>query len=271
MISNKQHTLAKDITLNGFGIHTGKFAAVNLFPIKENDGIIFRSNGIAQPYNHENVAGDERGTKIIISKEDEILTIEHLVAALVGMGVDNVLIDVDGPEIPIKDGSALFFAEKIKEVGLKKQQADKKILTIKDNIFLQEKDCFVLIKPADTFKINFLIDYDDEIIKTDIASFDLAKDDFIKELAGARTYGFTHELDYLIENDLAKGFDGKNAIVIDQKGYSLPLNYPNECARHKIIDFLGDIAVLGQLPLGEFFISKSGHKFNQKIVKKLSK
>ncbi len=265
----KQCTLTKAVTFNGFGIHTCQFAEVTLTPLKDNTGLVFRAHNQAAPYLHENVIGDARGTQIVLGPDNVLMTIEHLVSALVGLGIDNVLIDVDGPEIPIKDGSPKFFVDKILEAGITEQKESRKYFTLAKPLLFEEKDKAILAVPADKLSVTFIIDYPESFIKTDAASFTLSKDNYIAELSKARTYGFTHEIEALVKSGKGLGATRDNAIVIGQTGYSVPLNYPNELARHKIVDFLGDIRAVGAVPKAAFYVVKSGHAFNQRFVKKL--
>lgn len=270
-LSIYQQTICKQITFHGVGIHSGKFCEVTLSPLKEDQGIVFHVDGITKKYQAENIQGDSRGTQVIISEDQKVLTIEHLISAIAGLGIDNILIDVEGPEIPIKDGSPKFFVDLLLEAGIIKQNKQKKFFRIREKELLidSKKDKAILALPAETFKVTFLIDYPDPIVKTDIANFDLVKEDYAKELGRARTYGFEHEVTYLKEKGLAQGATLKNAIVVSPAGYSTALNYPNELARHKIVDFIGDIMALGAIPLAHFIVIKSGHEFNNRFVHRL--
>lgn len=266
MISITQQTLKQKISFHGFGIHSAGFCEITLTPLDENQGIVFYSDGVTSNYLPENVSGDERGTNVLFEGGKKIMTIEHLVSALAGLGVDNVLVDVEGPEVPIKDGSPAFFVEQIKKAGVIRQTAAKRFFKIKEKEFLISGDKAILALPSETFKVNFVVDFNDEVVKTDVFSFDLNRDDYELELAKARTFGFEHEIKSLLEKGLAQGATPDNALVINAKGFSRELNYPDEIVRHKVVDFIGDIMVLGALPLAEFFVVKSGHAFNQKFA-----
>lgn len=265
----KQCTLAKPITFNGFGIHTCQFAEVTLTPLKADTGLIFRAHNQSAPYTSENVQGDARGTQVVLGPDNVIMTVEHLISALVGLGIDNVLIDVDGPEIPIKDGSPKYFTDKILEAGIIEQNEPRKYFKLNKPLLYEEKDKAILALPAEKFSIVFIIGYHDKLVKTDAATFTLSKENYIQELSKARTYGFTQEIEALVKSGKGLGATRENAIVVGETGYSVPLNYPNELARHKIVDFLGDIRALGAVPLATFYVVKSGHSFNQKFVRKL--
>jgi UDP-3-O-acyl N-acetylglucosamine deacetylase len=263
----KQKTLARQIVFNGFGIHTGQFAEVTLTPLKADSGLIFRSSTLTSKYFYTNVNGNERGTEIVFADGSAIQTIEHLTSSLAGLGVDNALIEVDGGEAPIKDGSALFVAEKILEAGLKEQDKEKNFFELKEPKYLAADGKFILAVPAENFKVNFLLDYDHPLVRTDIFSFEWGKDDYAREVAPARTYGFRGELEYLLGRGLARGATLKNALVVGAEGFSAPLRFPDELARHKTLDFIGDIYAIGALPKAEFFVCRSGHAFNHQFVK----
>jgi len=271
MLGMKQRTIAKSFAFNGFGIHTAKFSEVSFYPLPENSGIVFRSQSVAQKYSLQSVRADARGTQVILEEGFEIMTVEHLVSALAGLGIDNVLIDVDGDEVPIKDGSAVFFAEKLHKIGFKEQAADKKIIQTPRKIKISDGRRAAVIIPADNFKLNFLLDYDDQVVRTDVGVFDFAKDDYIKELSKARTFAFDNEINDLWLNGKGLGATLENALVVSATGYSTELRYPDELVRHKMADFIGDIMVLGALPKAEFFVFRSGHAFNNKIAHELAK
>ncbi|MDR2431542.1 MAG: UDP-3-O-acyl-N-acetylglucosamine deacetylase [Candidatus Margulisbacteria bacterium] len=263
----KQKTLARQIVFNGFGIHTGQFAEATLTPLKADSGLIFRSSNLTSRYFGPNVRGNERGTEIVFPDGSTIQTIEHLASALAGLGVDNALIEVDGAEAPIKDGSARFITEKILETGLREQDKEKNFFEFKEPKFLTADGKFILAVPAENFKVNFLLDYSHPLVQADIFSFEWGRDDYAREIAPARTYGFREELEYLLERGLARGATLKNALVIGADGFSAELRFPDELARHKALDFVGDIYALGALPRAEFFVCRSGHAFNHRFVK----
>lgn len=265
----QQKTLKKQVVFNGYGIHTGKFAEVTMSPLKEDSGIIFRSSTLTSKYFAPYVNGHARGSEIVFADGSTIQTIEHLVSALAGLGVDNALVEVDGDEAPIKDGSAQFVVEQILSVGLLEQKREKTFFQLREPKFLAEQDKFILAVPAEKFQVNFLMDYAHPQVGADIFQFTWGEDDYAKEIAPARTFGFKEEIDYLAKNDLAKGAALHNAIVIAPEGFSTPLRFPDELVRHKVMDFIGDIMAVGDLPLAEFFVCKSGHSFNHKFVKML--
>ncbi|MDR1997108.1 MAG: UDP-3-O-acyl-N-acetylglucosamine deacetylase [Candidatus Margulisbacteria bacterium] len=262
-----QRTIAKQLVFNGYGIHTGKFAEVTMSPLKPDSGLIFRSSTLTSRYFCPNVRGTERGTEIVFTDGSTIQTVEHLVSALTGLGLDNVLVEVDGDEAPIKDGSARFVVEQILAAGIQEQNKPKNFFNLKKPRQLTGSGKFILALPAAAFKVNFLLDYTHPVVQTDVYSFEFGKTDFVQEIAPARTYGFQEEIAYLLQHRLARGATLQNALVIGAAGFSQALRFPDELVRHKILDFIGDIAALGALPQAEFFVYKSGHIFNQQFVK----
>ncbi|MDR2428882.1 MAG: UDP-3-O-acyl-N-acetylglucosamine deacetylase [Candidatus Margulisbacteria bacterium] len=265
----QQKTLARQVVFNGYGIHTAKFAEVILSPLRADSGLIFRSSTLTSKYIYPNVRGDERGTAVLFSDGSAVQTVEHLVSALAGLGVDNALIEIDGVEAPIKDGSAKFIVEQILSAGLQEQDQPKRFLQIAGPKKLAAEGKFILALPAENFKVNFLLDYDNSPIQTDLGSFDAARDDYAQYVAPARTYGFQEELEWLLAQNKAQGASLKNAVVVSDKGFSTALRFPDELVRHKILDFIGDIAAAGALPQAEFFVYKSGHVFNHRFVREV--
>ncbi|MDR1452611.1 MAG: UDP-3-O-acyl-N-acetylglucosamine deacetylase [Candidatus Margulisbacteria bacterium] len=265
----RQKTLARQIVFNGYGIHTARFAEVIISPLKADSGLIFRSSTLTSKYFYPNVRGDERGTAVIFSDGSSVQTVEHLVSALAGLGVDNALIEIDGIEAPIKDGSAKFIAEQILAAGLREQDKPRRLLRIAGPQKLVAEGKFILALPAENFKVNFLLDYDNPQAQTDLGSFDLARDDYMRYIAPARTYGFQEELEWLLARNKAQGASLQNAVVISARGFSTALRFPDELVRHKILDFIGDIAAAGALPQAEFFVYKSGHVFNHRFVREV--
>ena len=263
----QQKTLSRQVVFNGYGIHTGKFAEVTLSPLKPDSGIIFRSSTLTSKYFYPQVNGNARGSEIVFADGSTIQTIEHLVSALAGLGIDNVLVEVDGEEAPIKDGSAQFIAEQILAAGITEQKSPKNFFELREPKFLAEPDKFILAVPAETFRINFLMDYAHPQAGTDVFQFTWGADDYAREIAPARTFGFPEEIAYLAKNNLAKGAGLHNALVIAPEGFSARLRFPDELVRHKILDFIGDILAIGAVPRAEFFVCKSGHAFNHKFVK----
>ena len=297
----KQKTLKDSFQLEGKGLHTGLKIKVRFCPAPDNFGYkIKRVDLEGEPILDavaENVVGTNRGT--VISKNGiQISTIEHGMAALYAMGIDNCLIEVDAPEFPILDGSAIQYVKEIQRVGIIEQNEPIDYFVIKNKIEVKDKDTgsSLLVLPDDDFCINALISYDSTILDNQYATMENIAD-FASEIAGCRTFVFVREVEPLLQNDLIKGGDLDNAIVIyerqidqehfdkladtmgvphkdaTQLGYinNKPLVYPNEPARHKLLDIIGDIALIGKRLKGRIIATRPGHKINNQLARLIRK
>ena len=297
----KQKTLKDSFQLEGKGLHTGLKIKVRFCPAPDNFGYkIKRVDLEGEPVLDavaENVVGTNRGT--VISKNGiQISTIEHGMAALYAMGIDNCLIEVDAPEFPILDGSAIQYVKEIQRVGIIEQNEPIDYFVIKNKIEVKDKDTgsSLLVLPDDDFCINALISYDSTILDNQYATMENIAD-FASEIAGCRTFVFVREVEPLLQNDLIKGGDLDNAIVIyerqidqehfdkladtmgvphkdaTQLGYinNKPLVYPNEPARHKLLDIIGDIALIGKRLKGRIIATRPGHKINNQLARLIRK
>ena len=296
----KQKTLKNIIKISGFGIHTGVKTNVILKPAKEDNGIIFiRSDIENKPKIKalvQNVFSTERSTNLM-QNNAEIRTVEHLLAAIAGSEIDNLNIEVDNIEIPILDGSSKKYSELISKVGTVHQNKEKKIFEIKRRISIVDKDTGtqLIATPADEYQLEVEIDFDSKALKKQKAQLNTIKD-FDSEISSSRTFCFFNELETLIEKDLIKGGDLKNAIVIAEKNINksklqkisklfkkenlsvsdegilnnLTLRYENEPARHKLLDVIGDLSLLGVAIKGKIQAIKPGHKNNTNFAKYLS-
>jgi UDP-3-O-[3-hydroxymyristoyl] N-acetylglucosamine deacetylase/3-hydroxyacyl-[acyl-carrier-protein] dehydratase len=296
---DKQHTLKQPVSISGTGLHTGILVDMTLRPANPGYGFQFQRIDLAgRPLikaDCDLVTDTSRGTTL----EDNgarISTVEHILAALVGMGVDNCLIEINGPEIPIIDGSSEPFVEIIEEVGLEEQDAAKAWYSIDNNItyFDEKKRVEMMAMPSLEYKVTTLIDFNSPVLGTQHAGLKTMKD-FKSEIAPCRTFCFLHELEMLLENNLIKGGDINNAIVIVDKkvteeemhrlaeafgrenmeiksgGYlnNLELRFPNEPARHKLLDVVGDLALIGYPIKGHVIASRPGHSTNVDFAKKI--
>ena len=296
----KQKTLKNIIKISGFGIHTGVKTNVILKPAKEDNGIVFiRSDIENKPKIKalvQNVFSTERSTNLK-QNNAEIRTVEHLLAAIAGSEIDNLNIEVDNIEIPILDGSSKKYSELISKIGTVDQNKDKKIFEIKRRISILDKDTGtqLIATPADEYQLEVEIDFDSKALKKQKAHLNTIKD-FDSEISSSRTFCFFNELETLIEKDLIKGGDLKNAIVIAEKNINnsklqkisklfkkenlsvsdegilnnLTLRYENEPARHKLLDVIGDLSLLGVAIKGKIQAIKPGHKNNTNFAKYLS-
>jgi UDP-3-O-[3-hydroxymyristoyl] N-acetylglucosamine deacetylase/3-hydroxyacyl-[acyl-carrier-protein] dehydratase len=298
---SKQHTLNESFSLKGKGLHTGLNIQITFNPAPENFGYkIQRIDLEGEPVIDalaENVHGTVRGT--VLSKgEVQVSTVEHALAALYASGIDNCLIEVDAPEFPILDGSAIIYVNEIQRVGIREQEADRDYYIVKNKIEIKDEDtgASIVVLPDDQFVLNVLIAFDSAILDSQFAVLENIKD-FPKEIAASRTFVFVREIQPLLENNLIKGGDLDNAIVIYEKqitqekfdlladkmgvprkdanqlGYIMnkPLVFPNEPARHKLLDIIGDIALIGKPLRGRIIANCPGHKINNKLARLIRK
>ena len=272
----KQRTLRNEIRATGVGLHTGKKVYLALKPAPVESGIIFCRTDLEPPVEIKARAtsvGDTRLSTALFNGDVRISTVEHLMAALAGLGIDNAYIEVSAPEVPIMDGSAGPFVFLIQSAGIVEQDAPKKFIRILREVSLRDGDKVASFLPFDGFKVNFTIDFDHPVFKgrkVD-AEIDFSSASFIKEVSRARTFGFMHELEYLRSQGLVQGGSFDNAIVVDE--YRIlnedGLRYDDEFVKHKILDAIGDIYLLGNNLIGEFRARKSGHALNNQVVRQL--
>ncbi|ODS50590.1 MAG: UDP-3-O-[3-hydroxymyristoyl] N-acetylglucosamine deacetylase [Halanaerobium sp. 4-GBenrich] len=269
-----QQTLKKEIVVQGISLHSGKDAEIRLIPAAENTGIVFYRADLdkkikisAEPASVVNLIRNTTiGSKEI--KEAKISTIEHLMAAIWGSGIDNLEIEVSGPEIPVIDGSAFPYYQEMIKSGLKKQQAKRKVYQIEETIFAREEDSYIAILPYDGFKISYTLDYDHPVIGSSYFEFDAAKMNFAEEISKARTFGFAFEIEKLHEQGLALGGSLDNAILIEETKTVNSLRFENEFVRHKILDVVGDMFLNGRIR-GHIMAVKSGHRLHVKLAEKI--
>ena len=297
-MQNKQQTLGGTISFSGKGLHTGVVVNMTVNPASDNTGIVFRRVDIegqpTVPALCEYVTDTSRGTTIENGKA-KVSTIEHIVSALWSMGVDNAIIDIDGPETPIMDGSAREYVQRISEVGLVEQKSPRKYyeVTEKQVYTIPDKGVAIIIYPDDEFTVSVHVDYNSKIIGNQYATLDIFND-YVEKIAPCRTFVFLHELEPLLKMNLIKGGDLDNAIVVVENpvsdeqlehlkkvfnkddirvtgGYlnNLQLRSSNELARHKLLDLLGDFALLGMRIKGRVWASRPGHYANTEFMKQL--
>ena len=297
----KQGTIANEVTLTGVGLHTGENVTMKFVPAIENHGFAFKRVDLeGEPIIEADanfVVNTQRGTNLE-KKGVKIQTSEHVLAALVGMEIDNVLIELDAPEPPIMDGSSKFFVEAIEKAGIVEQEADREEYVVKEVITYKDEasGSDITLIPSEDYKITTMVDFGTKVLGTQNATLEKIAD-FKKEIADARTFSFLHELEMLLENGLIKGGDLNNAIVYVDKEISAPtmkklekafkkkklsvkpngildnltLHQPNEAARHKLLDVIGDLALAGTRIKGKVIANKPGHYVNTQFAKKLSK
>jgi len=263
-----QHTLKDVLEFEGVGLHTGSPGRIKIRPQVAGSGLRFRlEGGVSFPAHAEYVVETRRAT-VLGSGERTVSTVEHVLAALFAMGVDNAAIEVEGPEIPVLDGSAATFAEAIAKAGLIDQHAPRATFTLERPIVLRDGDALLAIAPAENFRIRFAVDYAPPI-GAQFIDATIDPDFFIREIAPARTFGYLHEVEALRNAGLARGGTLDNALVFAPDGPITPLRWHNEVVRHKTLDLIGDLALLGAWPLLEIISVKSGHRLHARAASEL--
>jgi len=272
----RQRTLNNMIRATGIGLHTGEKVFLTLHPAPVDTGIIFRRTDLTPPVEinatAENV-GDTMLSTTLTKGEVRVSTVEHLLSAMAGLGIDNAIIDITAPEVPIMDGSASPFVFLLQSAGIKEQNKPKKFIRIKRPIKVEDGDKSAAFKPFNGFKVNFSIDFDHPAFnnRTLQASVDFSTTSFVKEVSRARTFGFMHEIEYLRSQGLVRGGSMDNAIVVDefQVLNEDGLRYEDEFVKHKILDAIGDLYLLGNSLIGQYIGHKSGHGLNNALLRKL--
>ena len=264
-----QRTLDHSIRCSGIGLHSGRKIELVLHPAEENTGITFiRSDlGIEFPAKAEYVT-DTRLRTTIGKGDAQISTVEHLLSALAGLGVDNARIEVSGAEVPIMDGSSAPFVFLIQCAGIREQSSAKKVLRILKHVEVVDGDKRCALYPTGGFKISYLLDYDHPLLRKRQVSIDFSRQAYTREISRARTFGFLHEVEALQKAGLALGGSLENAIVLDTHRVVNEggLRYEDECVRHKILDTLGDLSLSGYPIVGAFEGELTGHDMNHKLV-----
>ena len=272
----RQRTLKNVIRATGVGLHTGKKVYLTLRPAAVNTGVIFRRVDLDPvveiPACPENV-GDTKLSTTLLKGNVRISTIEHLLSALAGFGIDNVYIDVSADEVPIMDGSAGPFVFLIQSSGVEEQSAPKSFLRIKQPVRVEDGDKWAMFEPFEGFKVGFTIDFEHPAFRRENsrAEIDFSTTSFVKEVSRARTFGFMRDVELLRQNNLILGGSLDNAVVVDD--YRVlnedGLRYEDECVKHKILDAIGDLYLLGHSLIGAFKGFKSGHELNNRLLRQL--
>ena len=269
----KQRTIQKSVQTSGVGLHNGEKVTMTLKPAEADQGIVFRR--VDQKKSNEikvspDAVKDTKMCSAIGQDTSRVATVEHLMSALSATGVDNIIIELNGPEVPIMDGSSIPFIYLLQTAKLKELDAAKKFVLINDVIEVKDKDKWARFEPYDGFKIDFTIDFPHPVfdISTNKVALDFYDESYITEISRARTFGFMQEVEYLRSNGLARGGSLDNAIVLDE--YKIintdGLRYNDEFVRHKILDAVGDLYMLGYSIIGNFKAYKSGHELNNKLL-----
>jgi UDP-3-O-[3-hydroxymyristoyl] N-acetylglucosamine deacetylase len=272
----KQRTLRNTIRATGVGLHTGDKVYLTLRPAEPNTGIRFRRVDLEQPITIKATPSNVGETVLsttLVDGDIKISTVEHLLSALAGLGIDNAIIDVSAAEVPIMDGSAGPFVFLLQSAGVEEQDCPKQYIRIKETVRVEEGDKWASFEPFDGFKVTFTIDFEHpafaESVKT--ATMDFSSTTFVKEVSRARTFGFMRDIEMLRKNNLALGGSLDNAIVVDDSKVLNEdgLRYADEFVKHKILDAIGDLYLLGHSLIGQFTGYKSGHGLNNKLLRTL--
>lgn len=272
----KQRTLKNVIRATGVGLHTGEKVYLTLRPAATDTGIIFRRVDLPEPVeikaSPENV-GDTRLSSTLVKGDVRVSTVEHLLSALAGLGIDNVYVDVSAGEVPIMDGSSGPFVFLLQSAGIEEQNAPKRFIRIKRTVTVEDDDKWVRFDPFDGFKVGFSLEFDHPVFRAHCqgAELDFSTTSFVKEVSRARTFGFMRDIEMLRSRRLALGGSVDNAIVMDD--YRIlnddGLRYEDEFVKHKILDAIGDLYLLGHSLIGAFYGYKSGHELNNRLLRKL--
>ena len=270
----RQRTLANEVDCTGIGLHGGKKVSITIKPASPDSGIRFvRADLDGKPTveaRFDNVFDTTLATTIG-SNGCRVSTVEHLMAAFFGLGIDNAVVELDGPEVPIMDGSAAPFIFLIKSAGIVGQKNPKRFIVIKRPFKLEDGNRSISIYPSRELKITYTINFEHPLLRNQEYELSFSGRDFVREISGARTFGFLRDVQMLKENGFAKGGSLDNAVVIDdfriinEDG----LRFKDEFVRHKILDFIGDLSIIGSPVIGHFVVKRSGHFLNQEMLKKL--
>lgn len=272
----RQRTLRNAIRATGIGLHTGEKVYLTLKPAPVDTGIVFRRVDLDPvveiPARAENV-GETQLSTTLVKGGVKVSTVEHLLSAMAGLGIDNAYVEINAAEVPIMDGSAGPFVFLIQSAGIEEQTVPKKFIRILREVTVQDGDKVASFLPFDGFKVSFRIEFDHPVFRdrTVDAEIDFSSTSFVKEISRARTFGFMHEIEYLRSKGLARGGSVNNAIVVDE--YRIlnedGLRYEDEFVKHKVLDAIGDLYLLGTSLIGEFRAYKSGHALNNALLRTL--
>ena len=267
-----QRTIKKELTFKGVGLHTGREVSIRLNPAPRDHGIVFTRTDKGVNINASvTEVSDTAFATTLGNDRGKIRTVEHLLAATSGLGIDNLHIEVDGPEIPILDGSAVGFVTALRDCGLARQASNRPYLRIIKPVVFKEGQIEIAVMPYEGRRISYQIDFDHCLLGRQQMDIDIDETSFAEEIAPARTFGFVKDVEYLQSMGLAKGGSLDNAILLDDNGVvnASGLRFDDEFIRHKVLDFIGDTSLAGFPIYGHFVVSRSGHSTNVKFLKHL--
>lgn len=270
----KKHTLAAPILLTGTGLHTGLECYAKLLPCREDVGIVYKRVDLAGAPTIQALASNVHSTARCTSLQKgelSISTIEHIQAALYMYGIDNLIIECNAPEVPIKDGSSLLFCNEIEKVGIEELPLETEPLKLTEPIVKSRGESYIVAVPSESARFTVVVDYGEKVIGVQSYDFDPTKEEFKTALAPARTFAFMKEIQALLEHNLARGGSLDNALIVDESGYSSPLRLSAEPARHKCLDLIGDLSLAGRKLQMHVIAIKPGHSANTEFAKELQK
>ena len=274
-ITLRQRTIAEPVTQSGIGLHLGTATQVRILPAAADSGRVFVRTDLPDqpciPAVVQSVKQTQLSTELAVG-DAAVRTVEHLLAALIGLGIDNARIEVDGPELPLLDGSAQLWVRALQAAGQQLQLDERPVITTKEPVTVRDGDAFVVAMPAPEPRFTYGIDFDLSAIGNQWHSWSPTQSSFEAEIAPARTFGLAHQVDYLRSQGLIKGGSLENALVCDRDGWvNPPLRFANEPARHKLLDLIGDLSLLGSLPIAHVIAYKASHALHVKLAKALSR
>lgn len=269
----QQRTLSRAVSYVGVGLHSGKEARIRLLPAEPGRGIVFRRvdlDGQPEiPARVENIVDTKRNTSLGVGNA-KVMTVEHLLASLAGVGVDNAIVEVDNEEIPVGDGSSRLFCGLLHEAGIVEQSEPRRYRELTAPVYVSDHGRYMVALPADEYRISFTFVTDHPVVGTQYAEYAITPQIFEREIAPARTIGFAEQIEAMRRDGLAIGGNLDLAVVVGQDGYLNPRRYPDEIVRHKILDIIGDLSLVG--PLRAHIIAiKSGHQVDAMLAKELVK
>jgi UDP-3-O-[3-hydroxymyristoyl] N-acetylglucosamine deacetylase len=267
-----QRTLRRSVTCAGIGLHSGHKVTLSLKPAPADSGIRFQRTDLAGseiPAHVSHLSGRQQLQTGLVSDQASVDTVEHLLAALRSLGVDNVTVELNHPEVPIMDGSAAPWVYLIQDAGIKELTAPRRTIRVLKTIQVQDGDKRIALFPADRFKISYTISFDHPLLRHQQKTLDLDEQVFMDEIAPARTFGFLKEVEMLRQRGLALGGSLENAIVLGETGVLNPLRFEDEFVRHKILDVIGDLALVGYPIQGHLVVHRGGHALHTALAAEL--
>jgi len=266
----RQGTIAAEARLAGVGLHTGQHRQMTLRSAPPNTGIVFRRTGGGGPIPATLAAVTGTAGRVTLGGEDGVQTVEHLLSAAWALGIDNLDVELDGSEVPGMDGSALPIVRALREAGWRPQEAPRPVLSVSRPVWVGEGGAFAVALPAPRFGAAYLVSFDPPWSEDQAATYDPARDLYEEVIAPARTWGYERDADALRRRGMALGASLENTLVIRDAGFRNPPRFPNEPARHKVLDLLGDLALLGREVRGYVIAIRAGHTLHVALAKALS-